>query len=152
LMLVLTTREHNSHGARLTPEFDTEFSIRFRIHLTNGERSMKSALFAACLTGVTLLSAAQTRAQGIAIGVPVYPAPVYAAPVYGAPVYPTTAYTTAYAMPGYAYTAAPAYYAAPTAVYAAPAPYAVAPSVVVGGPALVYGHWGRHHAHLYYRW
>ncbi len=107
---------------------------------------MKSALFAACLAGVTLLGAAQTRAQGIAVGVPVYSQPVYAAPVYAAPVYP--AYTTGY-YPAYAYTAAPAYYAAPAAVYAAP--YAVAPSVVVGGP-LVYGYWGRHHARFYYRW
>jgi hypothetical protein len=112
---------------------------------------MKSALFAVCLVGATMFCGAETRAQGIAVGVPVYGAPVYAAPVYAAPVYPTTVYpATAYAVPGYATTAV--YYSAPAAVYPAPVPYAVTAPVVVGAPVRAYGYWGRHHGHVYYRW
>jgi hypothetical protein len=117
---------------------------------------MKPTLLAVCFVGVALLSGAEAQAQGIAVGVPVYTAPVYAppvyaAPVYAAPVYPTAVYpTTTYAVPAYASTAV--YYSAPAAVYADPLSYPVAAPVVVGAPVRVYGHWGRHHAHFYYRW
>jgi hypothetical protein len=112
---------------------------------------MKPTLFAVCLIGVTLLNGVETQAQGIAVGVPVYSAPVYAAPVYAAPVYPTAVYpATTYAVPAYASTAV--YYSAPAAVYAAPLSYSVPAPVVVGAPVRVYGHWGHHHAHFYYRW
>jgi hypothetical protein len=123
---------------------------------------MKPTLFAVCVIGVTLFSGMKTQAQGIAVGVPVYTAPVYAAPVYAAPVYsapvyaapvyPTAVYpaTTYYSVPDYATTAA--YYSPPAAVYAAPLPYTATAPVVVGAPVRVYGHWGRHHAHFYYRW
>lgn len=108
---------------------------------------MKPALFAVCLIGVTLLGRAEAQAQVIGVGVPVYGAPVYAAPVY-----PTTAYPAGvYSVPAYS-TSVPAYYSAPAPVYAVPAPYALTAPVVAGGPVRVYGHWGRHHAHLHYRW
>jgi hypothetical protein len=101
-----------------------------------------------CLIGVTLLGSAQAQAQVVSFGVPVYPAPVYAAPIYAAPVYPMAVYPTSYySVPAYS-----AYYPAPAPVYAAPAPYAVAAPVVVGAPVYAYGHWGRHHATVHYRW
>ena len=103
---------------------------------------MKSALFAVCLIGVTLLGSAEAQAQVIGVGVPLYGAPVYAAPVYP---------TTVYSVPAYA-TTGPVYYPAPGPVYAMPAPYALTAPVVVGAPVRVYGHWGRHHVHLHYRW
>jgi len=112
---------------------------------------MKPALFAVCLLGVTLLGGANAQAQGIAVGIPAYTyaAPVYAAPVYPAAVYPTAVYpTTAYYVPTYPTTAV--YYQPPAAVY--PTPYAVTAPVVVGAPVRVYSYWGRHHAHVYYRW
>jgi hypothetical protein len=119
---------------------------------TQRNQIMKSALFAVCLIGVTFVSGA--KAQGIGIGVPAYGAPVYAAPIYPSAVYPAVysapLYTTTYAPPVYPGT--PVYYSAPAAVYAAPAPYAVSAPVVVGAPIRVYGHWGRHHGHVYYRW
>jgi hypothetical protein len=111
---------------------------------------MKPVLFAACLLGVVLLSPAQTHAQVI-VGAPVYTyaAPVYTTPVYAAPAYPAAVYpTTAY----YAPVTTQVYYSAPAAVYAAPVQYAYAAPVVVGAPVRVYSYWGRHHAHVYYRW
>jgi hypothetical protein len=103
---------------------------------------MKPALFAVCLIGVTLLGCAEAQAQVIGVGVPVYGAPVYPAGVDPTAVYSVPAYSTS----------VPAYYPAPAPVYAVPGPYGVAAPVVIGAPVRVYGHWGRHHVHLHYRW
>ena len=107
---------------------------------------MKPAILALCVIGVALLSSAEANAQGVAFGVPVYAGPVYPTAVYPTAVYPTTVY----AAPAYPTTTV--YYQAPAAVYAAPAPYVATAPVVVGAPYRVYGYWGRHHAHFYYRW
>jgi hypothetical protein len=126
---------------------------------------IKSFVLAVCVVGLAHLGGASVQAQGIAFGVPVYSTPVYAAPVYPTTYYPATVYptavypsavypATAYAVPDYTtYYAPAAVYptaAYPVAAYASP--YAVAAPVVVGTPARVYGYWGRHHAHIYYRW